>query len=356
MNTKIKSASLVVGLLAFSLNAHADIKAISGTASLYDPAGNNIMGIPTPITGEYDTDTQLIIIDPWMFFGADVNSQIQVLPPGFHSFPGVFPMNVGSGQLGGMINSNWLANSIPHGIVWDVTSHLGGQHFEPVDSDGDGIPGQKMISGPFPGFTFVYEFDVGEPSPGIDIDINIAGGSSQQCNGTGGNHVDLTATIDLSGGAELASIEWMVDGNAAGSGVSISPFLSLGLHSISVTATGVSGVYDTANSNVQIIDTVKPDLSIEFFDTRTGQQVTSIESAGVTFVEVRLNGYDVCDADVDVAGVAKPVTAIMGGEIIKIQGNNNDVDMPTTAIEVTATATDDSGNKKLDLVVLPISN
>ena len=47
---------------------------------------------------------------------------------------------------------------------------------------------------------------------------------------------------------------------------------------------------------------------------------------------------------------------IMGGEIIKIQGNNNDVDMPTTAIEVTATAIDDSGNKKLDLVVLPINN
>jgi hypothetical protein len=84
--------------------------------------------------------------------------------------------------------------------------------------------------------------------------------------------------------------------------------------------------------------------------------VTSIEGAGVTFVEVRLNGYDVCDDNVDVAGVAKPVTAVMGGEVIKIQGNNNDVDMPTTAIEVTATATDDSGNKQLDQVILPINN
>ena len=89
---------------------------------------------------------------------------------------------------------------------------------------------------------------------------------------------------------------------------------------------------------------------------RTGQTVSSVGGAGVSFIEVRLDGSDVCDADVDVAGVAKPVYAITGGEVIKIQGNNQHVDMPTTAIEVTATAIDDSGNKQIDLVVLPINN
>jgi hypothetical protein len=351
----IKSVPLVATLLVLSANINAEIQAISGTALLYDPTGQTV-GIPTPITGEYDTDIQQIIIDPWIFFGSPVNSLIQVLSPGNYFFLGVLPISVGSGQLGGMITTEWAANIIPHGIVWDVTSHTGGQHFEPADSDGDGIPGQKMISGPFPGFTFVYEFDSGEPSPGIDVEINVAGGSNQQCNEVGGNHVELTSTVDLSGGAELASIDWTVDGNAAGSGLSVTPFLSLGTHSISVTATGISGVSDTATTNLQIVDTVKPELSIGFVDTRTGQAVSSIEGAGVTFVEVRLSGHDVCDADVDVAGVAKPVTAVIGGEVIKIQGNNNDVDMPTTAIEVTATATDGSGNKLLDQVVLPINN
>lgn len=352
---KIKSVPLVTTLLVLSANVSAEIQAISGTALLYDPIGQPV-GMPTPITGEYDTDIQQVTIDAWSFFGSDVNSQIQVLPPGNHSFPGVLPINVGSAQLGGMITTEWAVNIISHGIVWDIVSHPGGQHFEPVDSDGDGIPGLKMISGPFPGFTFVYEFDAGEPSPGIEVAVNAAGGTNQQCNEAGGNHVELTATVDLSNGAELASIDWSVDGNAAGSGLSITPFLSLGTHTISVSATGISGIYDTATTNLQVVDTVKPDLSIGFVDTRTGQAVSSIEGAGVTFVEVRMNGYDVCDADVDVAGVAIPVTAVMGGEVIKIQGKNNDVDMSVTAIEITATAIDDSGNKLLDQLVLPIKN
>ena len=351
----IKSLSLAATLLILSVNVNAEIQAISGTALIYDPTGIPI-GLPTPVTGEYDTDAQQIIIDPWIFFGSPVNSQILVLPPGDYLFPDVLPINVGPGQLGGLITTKWAASIIPHGIVWDVTSHTGGQHFEPVDSDGDGIPGLPMISGPFIGFTFVYEFDAGEPAPGIDVEINVAGGTIQQCAEVGGSYVELTATVDLSGGAELASIDWTVDGDVAGSGTSITPFLSLGTHSISVTATGVSGVYDTASTTIQVVDTVKPAVSIEFINTRTGQTVTSVDGTGVSFIEVRLTGSDVCDADVDVAGVAKPVYALTGGEVIKIQGNNKNVDMPTTAIEVTATAMDDSGNKQIDLAILPINN
>lgn len=352
----IKSVPLLVGLFAFSLNVNADIKAISGTASLYDPSGQDIMGIPTPVTGEYDTDTQQITIDPWIFFGLPVNSHAQILPPGNYLFPGVSPINVGSGQLGGIFTTEWAASVIPHGIVWDVISHPGGQHFEPVDSDGDGIPGQRMISGPFPGFTFVYEFDVGEPSPDIDVAINVAGGTNQQCNDVGGNHIEFTATVNLSGGAEIASIDWMVDGEPAGSGMSITPFISLGSHSVSVTANGISGIYDTASTSIQVVDTQNPSLSIEFVDSRTGQTMTSVDGSNVTFVEVRLNGSDVCDSNVDTSGVAKPVFDISDGEVIKIQGNKGKVTMPTSAIEITATAIDDSGNKQLDQAILSIND
>lgn len=351
--------SLIAGLF-FVLTAHvsianADIQPVTGTAVLYDPTGMTL-GPPTPVTGVYDTDTQQMTIDPWPFFGFDVNSQIEVLPPGSYSFPGVLPFDVATGQAGGMITTEWAVNVIPHGIVWDVISHSGGQHFEPVDSDGDGIPGMKMISGPFVGFTFVYELDVGDPAPSIEVAIDVEGGTNQQCNDIGGNNVELTATVVLSNGAELASIDWTVDGIAAGSGASITPFLSLGSHSISVTATGVSGIHDTASTTVQVVDTVKPSLSIEFVDSRTGQTISSVDGARVTFVEVSLNGSDVCDADVEVAGVAKPVFDITGGQIIRIQGRNNQVDMPTSAIEVTATAIDDSGNKQLEQAILPITD
>lgn len=350
----IKSVSLAASLLILSANVNAEIQAVTGTGAFYDPAGN--LFSETPVSGDYDTDSQQIIIDPWMFFGFPVNSQIQVLSPGSYNFPDVSPFEVAPGQLGGMITTSWGVNIIPGGIVWDVISYPGGQHFEPIDSDGDGIPGQQFISGPFPGFTIVYEFDVGAPAPAIDVAINVAGGTYQQCNETGGSQVELTATVDLSGGAVLSSISWTVDGDAAGSGNSITPFLSLGTHTVDVTATGVSGVYDTASTTIQVIDTVKPALSVEFINTRTGEAVTSVDGAGVSFIEVRLHGSDVCDADVDVAGVVKPVYAVKGGEIIKIQGNNKDIDIPTTAIEVSATATDDSGNKQIDLVILPIND
>ena len=172
--------------------------------------------------------------------------------------------------------------------------------------------------------------------PGIDVSINVEGGTSQQCDEAGGKYVELAATVDLRGGAVLDSIYWTVDGNAADFGESIMPFLSLGTYSISATASGVSGIYDTASISLNVFDTVRPDLSIEFIDTRTGQAVTSVEGRKTRFIEVRMSGADVCDADVDVSGVVNPVYAVTDGEVIKINNKKQKVDLPTTAIEVTA--------------------
>ena len=54
MNTKL--VPVVATLLVLSANVNAEIQAISGTALMYDPTGLPISA-PTPITGEYDTDT-----------------------------------------------------------------------------------------------------------------------------------------------------------------------------------------------------------------------------------------------------------------------------------------------------------
>jgi hypothetical protein len=347
---------LAIGVVLASQAAiiQAEIKSVSGTASMYFPPNIPVVS-NLPVTGHYDTATQSITIDPWMFFGMPVNSQIDVLPAGNYSYPGVTPFNVGPDQSGGFITTEWGVNTIPHAIVWDVSNHSGGQHLAATDSDNDGAIGHTMISGPFPGISFIYELDIGNPSPMIDVNLNVAGGSLQECNSTGGNTVELSAQVQLLNGAELASINWSVDGNHAGSGASISPFLQLGTHSVSVTATGISGVSDTESTSVVIRDTTKPDLSIDFIDTRSSQSVSSIDDSSVSFVEIRLSSNDTCDSDVTTGGVAKPVFAIMGSEVIKIQGNNNTVEMPTTAIEVSASAVDDSGNKKIDTGVLPIN-
>lgn len=348
---------LIAGLaLAFCAQlSHADILALTGTAQMYAPDGNVIMA-PMPITGDYDTATMQITIDPWMFFGLLTYSDIELLNPGAHTRPGAGSVTVNAGQFGGFIRTDWGANvDIPAFVVWDVVNYPDGMHFEPVDSDGDGIVGHKMISGPFPGFSIVYEFDVGAPAPSVDVSLTVPDGNRQECDALGGKTVSFTATVDLNGGAELGSLSWTVDGEDAGTGNAISPFLALGSHTIQVTATTTQGLSDSESVVVNVVDTTRPDLSIGFVDTRSGLPVASIDRAGVSFVEVRLASTDVCDGDVSVAGVAKPVYAIVGGEVIKIQGKAQTVALPTTAIEVSATATDDSGNKQIDQSILPIN-
>lgn len=344
-----------IALVASAQLANADVLALNGTAQMYDPSGL-MVGPPIPITGHYDTDVMHVSVDPWMFFGMLTYSEIDLLDPGTHTRPGAGSVMVNGVQLGGFIQTDWAANvDLPAFIVWDVLNYPGGMHFEPVDSDGDGVPGHAMISGPFPGFSIVYEFDVGAPAPDVDVSLTVSGGTRQECDALGGKTVSVAATVDLDGGAVLGSIDWSVDGEAAGTSTSITPFLTLGSHTVEVTATTTEGLYDTARTVVNVVDTTRPNLSIAFVDTRSGQPVTAVDGAGVSFIEVRLDASDVCDGDVDVLGVAKPVYAIMGGEVIRIQGNTQDVDMPTTAIEVSATATDDSGNKQIDQSILPIA-
>lgn len=328
---------------------------MTGTAQVYGPDGNVIMA-PVSVTGDYDTTSMHVIINPWVFFGLPVNSNTELLNPGVYARAGAGSVTVNAGQLGGFIQTDWGPNvDIPAFIVWDVVNYPGGMHFEPVDSDGDGIVGHKMISGPFSGFSVVYELDVGASAPSVDVVLMVPNGISQECDELGGKSVSFSATVDLGGGAELASLNWTIDGEDGGTGSSVLPFLTLGSHRVQVTATTTGGLFDSQTAIVNIVDTVGPDLTIGFIDTRTGQPVTSVTGAGVSFIEVSLNSSDICDGDADVMGVAKPVYAIVGGEVIKIRGKIQDVDMPTTAIEVSATATDNSGNKQIDQAILPIN-
>jgi len=348
--------NLLAGALAsVCITGVASADPVTGTVRLYDPAGFEFpFPMPQSVTGTYDPATNRISVDPWFFLGFSLASDIQLLGPGTHSLPdGVIV--VGAGQEGGDITNQWSANTIPSAIVWDVTVLGSSRHLEPVDSDGDGIPGHRMTQGPFPGFTLVYELDIGQPFPDVDVTLDIPGGGYQECDQPGGKSVALDAQIDLIGGATLDSIIWTIDGAAAGTGPSISPFLSLGNHTIQVTASTTAGTSDTESTTVVVRDTVPPDLDIRFVDTATGMPVTEVTEAGVSFIEVQLGATDACDEAPVVNGVAKPVTALMGGEIIKIKTLKQEAELPATAIEVTGFAEDASGNRSSEQSVLKIN-
>ena len=83
-----------------------------------------------------------------------------------------------------------------------------------------------------------------------------------------------------------------------------------------------------------------PVVDITFID-RNGQEVSS---ASLGAVEVRLNATDVCDEAPTVSGTATPVMEVVDGDIIKINRMQDDIHIPTTAIEVRATGRESSGN------------
>lgn len=358
MKTAILITTCLAGLSCLSGVNAGVLNNATGTAQMYDPASHPVLSPPMSISGDFDATAGRVTIDPWIFFGMFAMSEIELLPPGTHSRPGAASVTVAPGQVGGFIQTDWgsFVTDLPSFIVWEVTTVGSASRYEPVDSDGDGIPGHAMISGPFPGFTLAYTLDVGGSIPDVDVELNIPDGLTQECSETGGTTVSLNATATLKGGASLGAISWAIDGADAGTGSSITRFLSLGDHQVEVTAMTTDGIIDSDRTTLSIRDTRRPSLEIEFIDTSTGLAVSEIASPRVSFVEVRLNADDVCDAEPSVFGVAKPVTAITGGEVIRIQGNIQETDMPTTAIEVTANATDASGNKEMDQAILNIND
>ncbi len=239
-------------------------------------------------------------------------------------------------------------------MVWDVTSSPSGGLYTTVDSDGDGIPGHAFVSGPFVGVSVYYDFLVGDPPPGVNVSINVNGGLLQECSETGGSTVDLTAAVNLVGGAILGNIDWDIDGSSAGSGTTISPFLALGSHTIDVTATTTTGETDTSSITVTVHDTSPPDLAVGFVD-QNGNSVTSASSG--THLSASIVATDVCDPAPATSGAAVPVFEISDGDSIKLQsGKINTVELPTTAIELSATASDASGNTSSGMAVLSITD
>ena len=328
---------------------------VGGTASIYDPGG--VLFFLNPISAEVDLGTNTVTVDPFLFFGSAVNTQpFQLLGEGVHTRP-IGSITVGPGQLGAYVTVEWNVNTFSTFMVWDAAVATDGISLIPVDSDGDGTPGQQFVEGPFPGFTLIYELISPDLlPPGVDVAIDVEGGdTSRACSEPGGTSVTMTANAVLRGGAELLAIEWFLDDTSVGTGEMLTQLIPVGTHTVKAVASTTTGQSDQDSVTFNVFDFTAPDVSIGFIDARSGDQITGIADNRTQYVTPVVTAADLCDAEPDVTAVASPVFAIAPGSQIMIQGNRGSVQMPASGLEVRATATDDAGNSRTETAVLPIT-
>ncbi|RMF78341.1 MAG: hypothetical protein D6739_11900, partial [Nitrospirae bacterium] len=337
---------------------------LSGSAQIYDPSGLPF-GPQGAVHGVLDLDAGTLQLDPIAFpdpyFPLTVTvDAAELLGPGSYTRGnGAYTFTVGPNQVGAFLQLRVAFGGTPFPVpavaVWDVSPTAAGDLYTPVDSDGDGVPGHRLAVGQFVGFQLALEFTVA-PGPAVSVGLSVAGGATQECSETGGAPVTVAAAVTLTGGAQLASLDWTVDGEAAGQGEAITPFLSLGSHTVSVTATTVGGLTATASASVAVVDTTPPVVEAAFVDPRTGEPVAATSRRRAEHLVVRIRATDVCDPQPVVEAVGG--FAVADGDRLKVKEHGGRVTLQTSTITLSATARDASGNTasaqaSLDLTPAP---
>jgi len=190
----------------------------------------------------------------------------------------------------------------------------------------------------------------GPKLPRANVRITPQGGTTQECSEVGGSSVTYVATIELFNGAELSTIEWLIDGEVVNLGpdTSITAFNSLGSHSVEAIATLVTGQTSNDTTSVEIKDTQRPILTAAFVDARTHTPITEITDDEKHFVEVQLIAEDVCDSAPTSNGTVTPVFPVQNTDIIAVKGSKGQVNFPSTALNLRGSARDASGNSSFD--------
>ena len=349
-------------ILAFSLFLTNSVYSadLEGDLILYDRFGTQVIPPGTvPITGIVDLANDVLIIDPFSFFTLPmITNVLEILPPGSYtrigSFGEVLNATIPPGNEGAYMELEWNDTVFSMFMGWEINADK--TAYTPIDVDGDGVPGMRMLAGPFIDLSAVYEFTAEPSGPGVRLDLVVVGGDTQECTDTGGTTATLTALTTLFGGAELASVDWTVDGVSAGSGDTITPFLTLGAHTVEALATTTTGESDSDSLVINVVDTMPPIVDARFLDSRTGEPISSITGNRAHFVTTSFGAMDVCDPEPQTQGTVTPTFGVNDGDTIKIQGNNQTVNLPTTVLELFVTATDASGNIGDGRAVLSISD
>jgi hypothetical protein len=299
------------------------------------PDGGIVLGMLQPAPG---------IDQPWEFFGSFGMHQTTVTP--------VTQNPDGSLDFSGW-EVAWNGIVVPLGSGADAMVSCGSTSPCTIDDQYHIDYTAQVLSGGFTGVRYQLHLENVDKVPSIQVSLAIAGGDVQECDSTGGHNVTVTADVQLLNGAQLDTIQWTVDGQSAGTGLSIHPFLSLGIHNISATATAITGMEDTANTSVSVVDSTAPVITTSFADNRSGAQISSIDRKNSSFVDVSMNATDICDASPSTSGLGG--FALVDGDTLKIQGNLGKVELRTSVIEMVIKATDASGNVSHETKILTIT-
>ncbi len=279
------------------------------------------------------------IDQPWCFFANT----------GAHQTTGYPVVDNGDGTLdfrGWGVTWNGMPNISLGGAIWAGDTGLATLTCSSVPCTTNDLYSIDYIatipSGPFTGVQYQLHLEHEVVVPVIKVSINVSGGDNQECASIGGHEVSSLANILLLNGAELDYIAWSVDGVNAGSGENLLSFLSLGTHSIGVTAFSTTGQQDTATTNVTIVDTTPPSINANFIDNRSGSVINSIDTKNTSFIGVSINAADICDAYPSTDAIGG--FTLMDGDTLKIQGNQDKVELTTSVLEMSVKAIDSSGN------------
>jgi len=199
----------------------------------------------------------------------------------------------------------------------------------------------------------------GSPLPPTkSVSIALAGGSTQECSSTGGSQIEVSANIVTTDDSDIVTVHWTLDGADAGSGEMASIFVPLGDHTVDVAVdTVASGTFESFEA-VTVGDHTPPDLNIRFIDRHSGEEITEISGSRVHFVTVVYDVEDICDpGPIATSGVAVPVYSVDDGDTIKIKhGKISTIRLNTSALNVSAKATDESGNQRSNTATLLIGD
>lgn len=323
-------------ILSLSLCGSLQAAPLNGEA-IFEAAG-----FSAPISGDIDLAFNTMTVNDWFIFGAPViTHNVEILEPGSYNKE-AGTVTVPAGHVGAQLEVSWHANIIYVYMIWDASPS--GGTYTIIDSDFDGFLGHAMTNGPFAGLTIYYEFTTtptGPSGPDVNLILTVDGGAIQECTGNSLANITINALPILIGGAELDSITWMIDGEDAGIGLSISEDLLLGSHTVQATALTKTGQYDLETVNVVVRDTTRPDLHIAFIDNKGDE----VDSSGPGKVEVSIEATDSCDPEpVVLNSHIREATSIADGDVLKITGGVENLNLTIDTISVTASARDASGN------------
>ena len=174
-----------------------------------------------------------------------------------------------------------------------------------------------------------------------DLTTSIVGSDLLECSdfGTGNGEYSVVSNFDLAD--PIISTEWFVDGDSLGLSDTILANLPLGISVIKVEVTTLSGQQASDSILVEVVDTTSPTIEIAFVD-KLGNSISQISRNGLHDLSIQLNAYDICDMNVTAVGNAG--VNVVNGTPLGVHATQEEITLSGTAMTLTATSEDDSGN------------